>query len=1063
MAAPSSPQPAPSPAGSVVAGAIGALFTPVGAIGFRRIAPAAAFQICFLAAVTLLKPAANALVVARFRPEALPFLYVGSAALTAAVTAAAAMLGRRTKKEPMRLALAGAAVAAVTSIALWFGLSSSALLLYLFAESFTTLLAIVFWGAMGDVFDPRESRRAFTLIGGFAMTGAILGGALSQGLARWAGTVTLVAMAAVMLLGAALAFRFHHRLNVAPRALSTNGGTGAANGRGRAGAQGRAGDEPDVWSFLRTHPYPIALAGLVGVLSVLTPLADFVFRERASRTLGEDELAVHFGTQQLWLGIVCTLFQFLLAGRLLHHLGLLRYLALIPAVLLPFAVLVVVVPDPLWPASVLKLVESAFTLSIVPVAVQLLYAPIPDGVRDRVRALVDGLVKKGGLAVGGILLIAAGPWLSGPVPAVLLLAVCAVAAFAWWRLRPAYVAALQSQLGDAPAELPEWDTRSQGLLVSALSAPEPERVLNALSLLESSGNEVVRPHLALLLAHPSDRVVERGVRLAAQTGAQESVVALERVLGSAARRPRAEAAWALGRLAPARARVLLPLLVHTDDPGTRCAALGALAMVGDAQAITLLEGMAARAESAPVAERRELARLYGRLPDPRWTVPLERALEDGDASVRNLALVSVGQGGYLALAERLMAFLTWRDERANARVALAALGDAVVPLVEAALNDRTRPAAVRYELPRVLRRVGTQAAFDALLFSNVRDEAFLHYRIGVALTRLKEAEPSLEADPKRVREALGRRREVYRRLLGTYRDLRAALGDEALLTRVVGDRLDQAYELSFWLLGLLYPPRSMRRIHQHLVGGDPRRRAYALELFENLVDEEDRALVMEQTEAHHRDLPPGTGARLSDHLGFLCHSDDFVLHACARQVARRFGQWTLPPMEDDMGDATVKRLFALEGVEMFAQSDVDDVAAVAQLAREHQFRAGEVIYDEGDPGDALYVIVTGEVEAYRKGERVLTLRAREAFGDVSLLDGAPRPTKNVAKVDTSVLVIDRRDFLDLVSDRPELLKGVLRAVSRQLREVVDLAASASQRRGTGEHPRLAGPADEDDT
>ncbi len=1028
---------------------------------FQRIAPAAAFQICFLAAVTLLKPAANALVVARFRPEALPYLYVGSAALTAAVTALAAVLGRRSRKEPLRLALVGAGVASLICGALWLGLSSSALLLYLFAESFTTLLAIVFWGAMGDAFDPRESRRAFTLIGGFAMSGAILGGTLSQGLARWTGTVPLVGVGGLMLVGAAWAYRFHYRLNVAPSpgSLATKG---TASPRPSAGTQGRVGAESDVWGFLRTHPYPLALAGLVGALSVLTPLADFVFRERASRTLSEDELAALFGTQQLWLGLICTAFQFLLAGRLLHRLGLLRYLALIPAVLLPFAVTVVAVPDALWPASLLKLVESAFTLSIVPVAVQLLYAPLPDGVRDRVRALVDGLVKKGGLAVGGLLLIAAAPWLSGPVPAVLLLAVCAVAALAWWRLRPAYVAALQSQLGDAP-ERPAWDAQSQGLLVSALSAPEPERALNALTLLEHAGGaQSLKPHLQLLLSHPSDRVVERGVQLAAQSGAVESVSALEEVLGSHARRPRAEAAWALAQLAPARAKALLPLMVHSDDPGARCAALGGLARVGDAQALATLEGMAARAESAPVAERRELARLYGRFPDPRWTGPLKHALRDGDASVRNLALRSVGKGGYVALAERLLPFLTWRDERANARHALALLGDAVVPLLESALNDRTRPSALRYELPRVLKQVGTQRAFDVLLFSNVRDDAFLHYRIGVALTRLKEVSPELQADRQRVREALGRRREVYRRLAEPYRDLRAALGDEALLTRAVGDRLDQAYELSFWLLGLLYPARTLRRIHQHLAGGDSRRRAYALELFENLVDEEDREWVMEQTDGHHRALPLGAAGRLGEQLGLLCHSDDLVLRACARHVARRLGLWSLPPMEDDMGDATVKRLFALEGVEIFAQSDVDDVAAVAQLAREQHFRAGELIYDEGDPGDALYVIVSGEVEAFRKGERVLTLRAREAFGDVSLLDGAPRPTKNVAKLDTSVLVIDRRDFLDLVSDRPELLKGVFRAVSRQLREVVDLAVTASARRGTGEFPAATVPGDEDD-
>jgi hypothetical protein len=371
---------------------------------------------------------------------------------------------------------------------------------------------------------------------------------------------------------------------------------------------------------------------------------------------------------------------------------------------------------------------------------------------------------------------------------------------------------------------------------------------------------------------------------------------------------------------------------------------------------------------------------------------------------------------------------------------LSALGDEVVPLLEGVLNDRSRSPGLRYELPRVLRQIGSQQAFDVLLFSNVRDDACLHFRIGVSLVWLKEERPDVTADAERVREAIGRRRDSYRRLVGPWRDLRAALGEGALLTRAVGDRLDQAFELSFWLLGLLYPPQTMRRIHEHLVGTDVRRRAYALELLENLLADEDRELIAEQVHAHHRDLPPGAPGRLADHLGNLCHSDDHVLRACARHVARARDLWTMPPMEDDMSDTTLKRMFALEGVEIFAQHDVDDIAAVAAVAREVQFRAGERIYEEGDPGDALYVPLTGTVHAYRLNEKVLTFKAREAFGELSLLDGAPRPTTMIAAEDTMCLVIERRDFLDLVSDRPELMRGIFRVVSRQLRTVVDLAA-----------------------
>jgi HEAT repeat protein len=669
---------------------------------------------------------------------------------------------------------------------------------------------------------------------------------------------------------------------------------------------------------------------------------------------------------------------------------------------------------------------------------------VPDDLRDGVRSAMDGAVKKGGLALGGLMLIVAGGYAGGAATGIGVLVLCLGAAIALLRLRPAYLSALQDRVTGAGNSSEHSLARvERRLLEDALHSTAPQRVLHAVTLM-TQGSADLRPHLPALLEHAHERVAERGVQLAVEFRAREVSPHIERLLFSPHRRARDEAPWALARLAPGRAAQVLPPLVFSQEIGLRCASIGALLGIeGGFLAQRSLQQLVARGDLASVVERREVARLLGRLRDERWAEGLGHYLNDSDSSVRRIAIAAIGEGGYVSLAPRLMPFLTWREERRNAREALAKLGDAALPLVEKALNDRSRAAALRYELPRVLRQTGTQAALEALLFSNVRDDAFLHYRIGVALSRLREQRPDLVVDGQRARDAIERRREVYRELVQPYRDVRAALGDASLLTRAVGDRLDQASELTFWLLGLLYDAKALRRVHQHLVGGDPRRRAYALELLEHMVPAEDRARLNEQTHAHHRDLPLGAPGRLSEHLGRLCHSDDHVLVACARHVARGLGLWTMPVLGDDMSEATVKRMFSLEGVEIFAQSDVDDIAAVAALGREQRFRKGERIYAEGDPGDALYIILEGSVDALRAGEKVLTLREKEAFGEVSLLDGSPRPNDAVAAEDLTALVIDRRDFLDLISDRPELLKGVFRAVSRQLKVMLDLPARRS--------------------
>jgi HEAT repeat protein len=969
-------------------------------------------------------------VLGHFRAEALPFLYVGAATVAAALTGASAARRERRPRAPFLLCLMGALASALFAVASSFGAPGASWVLYLFAESFTTYAAIQFWASMGVVFDPLEARRAFTTLSGIGMVGGMLGGFLAQVLAHTLGAAGLLGVSAVLLAAGASALAAVHipdRLPV-PRHRS---------------------DTSHAWGFLGTSDYGRLLAGFILCLSVVSALADYLFRQRAAEQLGVDELAALFGNLSLWMALVAVVFQLVIAERLVRRLGILRYLSLVPVALLALAGVAWAVPT-LWPAYALRLVEQAASLSILPVALQLLYSPVPDSLRDGVRSAMDGFVKKGGLALAGLALIGAGHFVDGPVVPAAVAALCVLSLAVLWRFRPAYLGVLKSHVSGADESVSlGLDGADARRLEEALHDPDPEHALRAASLLEQRPDDL-RGYLPALLEHRHERVQTRGIQLAVHMGAVEALAHLEVLTASKERRPRDEAVWGLAQLAPDRAAELLPPLLAAPDVGLRCAAIGALMSTrAGPNAQSALQALLARGAAAPVGERREVARLLGRLKDPGGSSALARYLEDPDGSVRRIAIAGAGDPRFAELAPRILAFLTWREERRAARESLVAMGPSVLPLLETTLNDRSRPVALRYQVPRVLRQTGNARALEALLFSNPSDDAFLHYRIGVALSRLREDHPELPVDGQRVREAIGRRRESYRTLVTPFRDLRAGLGDGSLLTRAVGDRLDQSFEIAFWLLGLLYPAKPLRRVHGHLVRSEGRAYAYAMELFENVVPVTDRGLVLEQIEAHHRRLPVGAAGRVPEHLAALAGSDDIVMRACVRRVAGGLGVWKGVRKEDDMSEETVDRMFALEKVEIFAQSDVDDVAAVAAIAREERYAKGERIYAEGDPGDALYVLLRGEAHALKHGELVLTVHENQAFGEVSLLDGAPRPTDMVVAEDAEVLAIDRRDFLDLVSDRPELLRGLFRAMSQQLTRIIDLNA----RRGTGEVPK----------
>ena len=97
------------------------------------------------------------------------------------------------------------------------------------------------------------------------------------------------------------------------------------------------------------------------------------------------------------------------------------------------------------------------------------------------------------------------------------------------------------------------------------------------------------------------------------------------------------------------------------------------------------------------------------------------------------------------------------------------------------------------------------------------------------------------------------------------------------------------------------------------------------------------------------------------------------------------------------------------------------------------FKAGAIIFREGDPAEELYVIKSGKIEI-RLGNRVLdTLPERSIFGEMALIDASPRGATAVALTDVTLVPVAEKQFLFLVSRTPHLALNVMRVLARRLR------------------------------
>ena len=96
-------------------------------------------------------------------------------------------------------------------------------------------------------------------------------------------------------------------------------------------------------------------------------------------------------------------------------------------------------------------------------------------------------------------------------------------------------------------------------------------------------------------------------------------------------------------------------------------------------------------------------------------------------------------------------------------------------------------------------------------------------------------------------------------------------------------------------------------------------------------------------------------------------------------------------------------------------------------------KPGETIFKEGEPAKELYVIQSGEVEI-QVGNRLLdTLEANDIFGEMALIDSAPRSATAIAKTEVALVPISKKDFLTLVGRAPTFALDVMGMLTRRLR------------------------------
>ena len=118
---------------------------------------------------------------------------------------------------------------------------------------------------------------------------------------------------------------------------------------------------------------------------------------------------------------------------------------------------------------------------------------------------------------------------------------------------------------------------------------------------------------------------------------------------------------------------------------------------------------------------------------------------------------------------------------------------------------------------------------------------------------------------------------------------------------------------------------------------------------------------------------------------------------------------------------------------MTSVQQAEYIALLQRAGEPVSFRAGDVVFTEGEPGDCMYVVKSGTVSLEQGGKELEEVGAHGIFGEMALIDLGARSASAVALTDCELVPIEKRRFWFLVQETPYFAETVMRVMADRLR------------------------------
>lgn len=845
----------------------------------------------FLIICTLLivKPTASALFLSEYGAVGLPYIFLTTAVLAALVStgysAALRYYSLLRVSTVSLLVCLGILLSCASFMRLPPAQPTVAVILYLWTAIFGVLAASQFWMMASFVFDVRQAKRLFGLIGAGAIAGGIAGGYITTLLAREIGSRNLILLAAGLLIPCLLLTAFVWKRYVARKQSAIS----------RSQKKDTAFEAPH--RLILSSRHLLLLCGIVALGVTVAKLVDYQFSVLAAERYGDqDRLAAFFGFWYSTFNIVALVIQLLLTHRVVQGLGVSGALMFLPVGLGLGAVFMLFMPG-LSAATLSRSIDGSLKQSLSRASIEMLFLPLDEETKKKVKTYIDVFVDSLAGGVGGLLLIALTQVLGVSAPAiswfVLLLVVAWMVSVVL--IREEYIDAFRTQLSHLKPKKQRNRLKSHHRKVMAgflqvleegqMSTHE-KQLLYILERTDDLSNESFREPVRKLLTHPSANVRSRALRSLYLQPGVELIEEVMPLLRDEDRSVRSAAFDYLFSRSSGVSRQLLKGYLNDSDPHTAGAALVSLASETANNEYSRTKWRVSRRlrdrirelPTLPEEQRNGwytyLLQASGRSNTATGRSFIQQSLLAADETVVRPAILAAGESLHEDLIAPLLHLIVQPNYRPLVISALVQYQGGLLSIIPRLIANGELSIAEVRRLPSVLEKIDRQQTVDTLFALVERwypHDLPLRMEVLRALNAVRRDFPQRKMPAKTIYRLIVTEAHAYesqQRQLSVqlslvhhlkYRDEK--LYREAYVS-LLRQRMAGTFNRLFRLLGLRYPPADIVPVHLALNSENASIQISGIEFLDNLLELSLKRLIVPLLDQRQRRLQY-EGRRLS--------------------------------------------------------------------------------------------------------------------------------------------------------------------------------------------------------